>query len=408
MKTRSPRQTQVTLAVVGIVLIALNLRPTITSLGALLDRIQDDIGMSGTVAGVATTMPVLAFAAVGAGVPALIKRTGLIPGVLLANTLLATGLILRAVTGTSVAWLLIWTAVATSGIAIANIVLPSLVSEFFRHNPGPVTGAYTMALQVGSSIGAGLTVPLAHVFGGWQGGLGIWAALAIVAAPPWLALLARNRNSATPGPRDTHMEAATGDTPVGPEQLRLWRNHLAWGLAVLFGMQALSAYVIMGWLPQIYRDAGLSAGASGALLAVVMAVAAPIALALPVIADRLADQRILVVIVTMSLAVGYVGLIMAPAAASWLWAVFLGIGSGAFPLALGLISLRSRTSASTTALSAFAQSTGYVLAAGGPVLVGALHQITGSWLTPLGLLLVLLVPQMWGGLIAGQDRYLDD
>lgn len=176
----------------------------------------------------------------------------------------------------------------------------------------------------------------------------------------------------------------------------------------MFGMQALSAYVIMGWLPQIYRDAGLSAGASGALLAVVMGIAAPIALALPLIAVRLTDQRILVAVVTASLGAGYVGLIAAPAAASWLWAVFLGVGSGAFPLALGLISLRSRTSAGTTALSAFAQSTGYVLAAAGPVVVGALHQFTGSWLAPLGLLLVLLVPQLWGGLIAAQNRYVDD
>ena len=391
-------------------LLALNLRPTITSLGAVLDRIQDDIGLSGTIAGVATTMPVLAFATVGACVPALVKRTGLIPGVLLANALLGAGLILRAVTGTSVVWLLIWTAVATSGIAIANVLLPSLVSQFFPRSPGPVTGAYTMALQIGSSIGAGLTVPLAHALGGWQGGLGIWAVLAIIASPPWLALLVRDRNTSTASSERAHTVAAAGDnrSPAPPERLRLWRNNLAWGLAVMFGMQALSAYVIMGWLPQIYRDAGLSAGASGALLAVVMGIAAPIALALPLIAVRLTDQRIVVAVVTASLGAGYVGLIAAPAAASWLWAVFLGVGSGAFPLALGLISLRSRTSAGTTALSAFAQSTGYVLAAAGPVVVGALHQFTGSWLAPLGLLLVLLVPQLWGGLIAAQNRYVDD
>src|SRR5699024_6765358 len=276
-------------------------RPTITSLGAVLDRIQDDIALSGTIAGVATTMPVLAFATVGACVPALVKRTGLIPGVLLANTLLAAGLIMRAVTGTSVVWLLIWTAVATSGIAIANVLLPSLVSQFFPRSPGPVTGAYTMALQIGSStgagltvplantllaaglimravtgtsvvwlliwtavatsgiaianvllpslvsqffprspgpvtgaytmalqigssIGAGLTVPLAHALGGWQGGLGIWAVLAIIASPPWLALLVRDRNTPTASSDRAHTVASAGDNPAPapPERLRLW------------------------------------------------------------------------------------------------------------------------------------------------------------------------------------------
>src|SRR5699024_7199637 len=243
-------------------------------------------------------MPVLAFATVGACVPALVKRTGLIPGVLLANALLGAGLILRAVTGTSVVWLLIWTAVATSGIAIANVLLPSLVSQFFPRSPGPVTGAYTMALQIGSSIGAGLTVPLAHALGGWQGGVGIWAVLAIIASPPWLALLVRDRNTPTASSDRAHTVASAGDNPAPapPERLRLWRNNLAWGLAVMFGMQALSAYVIMGWLPQIYRDAGLSAGASCALLARGLGIAAPGAFAFPRRSVRRAYPRTLVFI----------------------------------------------------------------------------------------------------------------
>src|SRR5699024_1701826 len=248
----------------------LNLRPTITSLGAMLDHIQHDIGMSGVTAGFATTMPVLAFATVGAGVPVLVRYTGLIGSVLLADVMLFVGLVLRAITGTSPVWLLVWTAVATSGIAIANVLLPSLVSEFFAHRRGTATGAYTMALQIGSSIGAGVTVPLAGALGGWQSGLGAWAILAILAAPPWIALLAANPTPTAAHHNDSSRDSAADHDAPARGKLRLARNRLAWGLAVLFGMQALSAYVIMGWLPQIYQDAGLSPEAAGVLLAVVM------------------------------------------------------------------------------------------------------------------------------------------
>lgn len=364
--------------------------------------------MSGVAAGVATTLPVLAFATVGALAPALVQRAGLVPSLLVADSALATGLLLRGFSGNSVVLLLTWTAVATSGIAVANVLLPSLVAKFFSHRVGPVTGAYTMAMQAGSAAGAGLTVPLARAWGGWHFGLGSWALLALVALPPWVVVYMRLR---PPGAAHapSHQAANHGPSSDQPERrIRLQRSGVAWGLAVFFGMQALAAYVVMGWLPQIFKDAGLSPGKAGMLLAVVLAVSAPMALALPIIANRLSDQRILVVVVSLAMGFGYIGLAVAPASGSWLWSASLGIGQGAFPLALGMIGLRARSASITTSLSAFTQSIGYVFAAFGPFAVGALHQLSGTWAVPLILLTVLLIPQLCGGLLAGRNRYVED
>lgn len=189
---------------------------------------------------------------------------------------------------------------------------------------------------------------------------------------------------------------------------RVVRTSLAWALTVFFGMQALAAYVMMGWLPTIYQDAGLSPALAGVMLAVVMGVGAPVALILPVLANRMRDQRLLTMIVTVALGCGYVGLIVAPEAGAWVWAVLLGIGSGAFPLALGLIGLRARTGTATATLSAFAQSVGYLLALIGPLGVGILRDATGGWTVPLLMLLALLVPQFIGGLVCGRAEFIED
>jgi CP family cyanate transporter-like MFS transporter len=262
-----------------------------------------------------------------------------------------------------------------------------------------MTGLYTMAMQLGSAAAAGGTTPLADAGGSWRAGLGVWALPAVLALVPWIIALRGHS-------RDGRVSTATRAKTTA--KVSLAHNPRAWSLAVFFGLQSLSAYVVMGWLPEIYRSAGVDPSTAGILLSVVMALAAPIALLLPALANRLPDQRPLVVAVTVAMAAGWVGLAVAPRSGAWCWAVLLGIGSGAFPLALTLIGLRARTAATTTSLSAFAQSAGYVLAVAGPLTVGALHQFTGGWNAPLVLLLVLLGPQLIAGLIAGQGRAIDD
>jgi len=380
----------------GVILVALNLRAGITSLGAVLGQVQADLGLDDVQAGLLTTLPVLAFATVGALTPLLVRQAGLVVGMLTSGLLLVSGLALRTTAGSSTT-LLLWTAVAMAGIAIGNVLLPAAVKRYFPYRLGVMTWLYTMAMQFGSAVAAGGTTPLADASGSWRAGLGAWALLAVLALPPWIITL-RMRS------RDGRVSCTAGGQR--PTEIGLARNPLAWSLAEFFGLQSLSAYVVMGWLPEIYQSAGVDRGTAGVLLAVVMALAAPIALLLPAVAGRLPDQRLLVVAVTVAMAVGWVGLAVAPRSGAWWWAVLLGIGSGAFPLALTLIGLRARTTAMTTSLSAFAQSAGYVLAIAGPLTVGVLHQLTGSWTPSLVLLIALLIPQLVAGLSAGQDRQI--
>jgi CP family cyanate transporter-like MFS transporter len=164
----------------------------------------------------------------------------------------------------------------------------------------------------------------------------------------------------------------------------------------------------MGWLPQIYQDAGVSAGESGLLLAVTMVISVPVSFVLPSLAATRGDQRLFVVVLASCGLAGYAGLALAPAAAPWLWAALAGLSNCCFPLALTMIGLRARSAAGVARLSAFAQSLGYLIAVPGPVLVGGLYQGTGSWYAPIGLLAALLVPQMAAGLVAGRARHVED
>lgn len=391
------RRLTAALTVAGIVLIALNLRPAVASMGALLGDARAALHMSGVETGLLTTLPLLAFGIVGGVAPALSRWLGGQLATVLAVLTLAAALLARPWAGSGTA-LLAWTALACSGIAVANVLLPALVKAFFPHRLGLVTGMYTMAMQLGTALSAAVAVPLAQVTGGWRSGLASWGIVAAVAVIPWLVTLRGSAVTAT----------ATAGHDRSPSVPLLLRSPVTWGVIGLFGMQSLGAYVVLGWLPQIYRDAGLAPATAGMLLGLVTAVAAPFGLLLPTLATRRGDQRPFAVVVTLASGLGYGGLMVAPVAGAWLWPVLIGVGNAAFPLALTLIGMRARSLATTTRLSAIAQSLGYLLASGGPLAVGIIHDATGGWGAPLILLIALLVPQLVAGLAAGRNRYLED
>ncbi|MDG4807243.1 MFS transporter [Micromonospora sp. WMMD1120] len=380
-------------------LVALNLRAVVTSLGALLDEVRDGLGLSGAVAGLVTTLPTIAFAGLGALTPWLVRRVAPARVLVVAMLALAVGQVLRVATDSAVVFVLT-SALALSGIAVANILLPMLVKQHFPHRTGLVTGAYTMALTVGTTVAAASAVPIAHAFGSWRAGLGVWAAMAAVAVLPWVPLALRTRAAAR---RVTPTAVAAASARVRPA-----RTRLGWAMAIYFGAQSLSGYAIMGWLAQLFRDAGYQPEAAGLLLAGVTALGVPIALLMPTVAGRLGSLRPLVLGLTTASTLAYLGLALAPHPAALLWVTLLAIGQGAFPLILTAIGLRARTAEGTVALSAFAQSTGYVIAALGPLLVGILYEATGGWTAPLGFLLGALAVQTAAGMAIARPRYVED
>ncbi|MEU9465578.1 CynX/NimT family MFS transporter [Streptomyces avermitilis] len=407
-ETPSTRAWRTRLVVVGIVLTALNLRPAITSLGALLEEVRDGLGMSGSVAGLLTSVPPLCFAVFGVMAPRLARRFGAAAVVGAGMVAITAGLVIRPYAG-GTAGFLAGSALALMGIAVSNVLMPVIVKRWFPDRVGSMTGLYSMALALGTSAAAAVTVPLTDALGGsWQSGLAVWAGLAAAAVLPWIPLV-RARAAA----EDTHgfvgsPEEAAAAAPQEPDGLRITRSRTAWALAVFFGLQATAAYITMGWMAQIFRDAGVAAGTAGLLLAVTMVMGVPLAFVIPRLATRLPHQGPIAVVLGVCGLAGYAGLYFAPAAGAWAWALLLGVSNCAFPLALTMVGMRARTGAGVAKLSAFAQSTGYLISIPGPLLVGVLYQHSGGWGLPIALMAGLMIPQIVVGIVAGRNRTVEE
>lgn len=379
----------------AVMLVAASMRSPVTSLGALLVDVQEGLGLDPALAGTLTSAPTLVFGLVGASVPFLLRRLPTGQAITASMAMIVVGTAARG--AGSAIWLLVGTLVAMAGIAIVNVLLPVVVRSGFPSREGWMTGLYVSTLQVGAAGGASLSVPIADAAGGWQAGLAWWAAPALVGSVVWLSA---SRMVSSHGRRD-----AAGSTLTWS---RLVRDRTAVSVALLFGVQSAIAYVLMGWLPTVFRDAGLTPTAAGSMLAIAIVVATPAGVVLPTWVARRPDQRAFVWIVSVPWAVGFVGLIVAPTTVPYVWATLIGIGLASFPVALLLMGLRSATAADTRQVSAFAQGIGYLVALPAPLLFGVLRDATGSWTIPLVVLVVLLAPLIGFGLVAGRSVHIGD
>ncbi|GGI03367.1 MFS transporter [Egicoccus halophilus] len=409
------------LAGTAVFVTALNLRPAASSFGALLPALRQDIGMPSALAGVVTSLPPVCFGVFGLLVGRWARRrdTAL---VLVAAMLVTSVSLLARVLVDDPLLVLWWTVPALGGMGVGNVLLPVAVKRWFPRHVGRATGLYSMALALGTAAAAAASVPVAEAFGSWRVGLGVWALPPLFAVPVWLLARRRSADDA-PGGRVPSRAGSAGaaavdapDDPVrdegagarwSPAAARVHRHPRAWALAGYFGLQSLAAYVVMGWLPSIYQDAGVDPTTAGLLLAWVMVLGAPVSVVMPELAARREDQRVFVVGLSLLALAALVGLLLVPTVLPALWATLLGIGMGAFPLALVLIGLRARSAEGTARLSALSQGVGYLIAAGGPFAIGLLHDATGSWTPPLLVLIGLQLPQLLLGLVVARPGTVD-
>jgi CP family cyanate transporter-like MFS transporter len=289
---------------------------------------------------------------------------------------------------------LVLSMLALGGMAMANVVLPSLVKLHFPERIGLVTAIYTTALSVGLTAALWLTVPIAHALGDWREGLGAWAVIAVVAAVPWLGLVSHDRHLERPDRSISYLDVLR--TPLGK------------AMAVYFGFQSLQAYVVFGWFATLWRDAGYSATEAGLLVGLVAATAIPLSLWAPTRLARSEDPRGLLFAIMASYLVGYVGLMVAPYGPAVVWALFVGVGTTTFPLILTLLGLRARTPGGTAALSGVTQSVGYLIAAAGPFTIGAVYDATDGWTWPLALLLATVLPLFAVGAYVARPVVVED
>ena len=381
------------LVLVGIVVVSFNLRPAAVAVGPVLAEVTDELGMSSTVAGLLTTLPVLAFATFGMLTPGVAARVGLHRVTLGSLLFVVVGLGLRSRTDDVTAFLLL-SLLALAGMAAANVLLPSLVKLHFPERIGLLTSIYTTSMAVGLTLASMTTVPLSEATGSWRNGLGVWALTALVAAVPWLVLLRH----------DSALERGAVEVRLG----QVARTRLGWLMAVFFGLQSMQAYSLFGWFAQVYRDAGFSPTTAGLLLGVITMVSIPLSLWLPTLTARLANPAPVILSLVALYPVGYLGLVVAPVGGAWLWALALGTATAVFPVVLTLIGLRARTSGGTAALSGFTQGVGYLLATAGPFSVGLVHDLTDGWTVPLVLLTLLALPQAVTGWMVSKQRYVED
>jgi MFS transporter, CP family, cyanate transporter len=378
------------LLVVGFLLIAANMRAALTSVGPLLETIRRDIGLTAGQAGFIGTLPLLTFSAISPQVPRLARRFGIDLMLWLAMAMLVVGIVLRSLPVAGLLW--VGTVLLGAAIAVANVLLPSMIKRDFPDRIGAVTGVYTAVIGVVASTAAGVAVPLAGVFpGGWRTALGCWAGFALVALAVWSPQLRRRH-------RAPEQETVKPRAP--------WREPLAWEVSAFMALSACGFYTMLAWFPSIVVSTGASEEYAGWMLFVYQIVGVVMSGVIPLLLPRLADQRPVAAGGALLAMLGYLGLLVVPGAAA-VWAVLTGVGAGTlFFLALAFFSLRAADPRSSASLSGMGQSIGYLFAALGPVAIGALHDWTGGWTAPLAVLAVLAAVHTVVGLRAGRDAHV--
>ncbi|MFC0298087.1 CynX/NimT family MFS transporter [Geobacillus jurassicus] len=377
----------------AVITLAVNLRAPLTTVGPLVSDLQRALDLSYAAAGALTTIPLLAFAFLAPAAAALARRFGMKRTLFFSLIVLLVGELLRPLSG--VVWLFAGTALIGAAIAVDNVLMPALVKESFPERVGLMMGVYTVTMNMSAAFASGMAVPLADGWGlGWQGAFRFWALFAALALVVWL-------------PQARRREA--GGAPAGSGRSTLWRSALAWQVTLFMGLQSFFFYCIVTWLPELGQSKGMAADAAGWLLFFFQFAQLPMMFVSPMLAERMDDQKGLIGSAVLLMAFGTLIFFIGQGWLLWLGALLAGIGAGmAFSLAMMLFTLRTRRPLEAAQLSAMAQSVGYLLAAAGPPLFGALYDAAGRFTAPLGMLLVVCAAMMAFGLGAARNKYVEE
>lgn len=378
------------LVLLGVLAVALNLRPALTSLAPLLGDIQAQTGLGASAAGLLTTAPVLCLGLFGPLAPWLARRIGIERSVGAFLLVLALGCLLRSTVVPL--GLFAGTLMAGAGIGVIGILLPAVLKREFPAHAAQLTGVYTLLLCLGAATAAGLTVPVAARFdNSWRAGLAIWCLPALLAFFAWSPQLLGRAPAPAP-----EVHRAT-----------IWRDSLAWQVTLFMGLQSSLAYCVFGWLPFILQSRGVPVLESGLLLSVSIGAQLLTALGGPFIATAFRDQRPAVLLFMGLTLAGLLGILYAPLAMGTAWAIVLGLGQGGtFSVALSLIVLRAHDAPMAGRLSGMAQSVGYSLAALGPLLVGTFYDWRGDWHAAAVMFCLITLVGTLAGLGAGRRRFV--
>lgn len=380
--------------ILGIILIAFNLRPALASVGPLISEIRIATGLSNTMLGLLTTLPLICFGMISPVTTVFTRKLGIEGTLLLSMVLVAGGLSFR-IPGTPI-YLFIGTAVLGIGIALGNVLLPSVVKKDFEAYSGVMTSVYSGMLGVGAAMAAGISLPLAEISAlGWEGALGIWALPAVLALLIWWPQIRSNRMT-------------SANRSVRASLKHLGSSYTAWSIALYMGLQSFAFYVVLAWLPDILTSFGIEARQAGWLLSISQLAGVAGSVLIPPLAEKMKNQIAMVVGLSLAEAFSIAGILLEWNEVMLPLVIVLGLSlGGSFGLALLFIVLRTDDPDTTTELSGMSQSVGYLLAAVGPMMMGALFDITRNWTIPLALLLLIVFFKSLFGIHSGKNQKID-
>lgn len=380
------------LLIIGVILIAANLRAPLTSIGSLITFIRTDLEISHAVAGTITTLPLLAFAILSPFAPKIAHKISMEKTIFISLIILAVGIVLRSLFGP----IALFAGTALIGVAIAfgNVLLPGFIKMNFPLKIGIMTGIYGVFMNIFAALGSGLSVPFTTIGQiGWEGSLVIWSIPAFIAIIIWAPQLKKANNP---------VEAENVEQE---KKSSLLRSPLAWFITLFMGLQSLIFYTLITWLPEILQTIGYSSSSAGWMLFLMQFALIPFTFIIPVISERLKNQSLLGGMTAVFFALGIAGVLIGIKSLIPISVILIGIAGGsAFSLSMMFFSMRTSSAIEASEMSGMAQSIGYLLAAIGPVIFGALHDMTGNWMMPLIMLIGVACVIFIAGIKAGKQK----
>lgn len=386
--------------VLAIIFIASTLRAPLTSVGPVVDEIKQVMDINNSIAGILTTIPLIIFAIVSPLVSKVTSRLTMSRTILYSTVLLIIALYLRVAGDFNV--FLIGTILLGVAIAFGNVVLPSYVKWYFPMQIGLATGIYSGTMNFTAGLGGGLSFPLSEITPiGFRLSLAFWIILAVIAIILWLPKARKG----------TELEKATATQYQAKKtkKVSIVKSKLAWMVALTMGFQSMIFYTVVAWVPSILVDRGLDPSTAGYLLMLNQFSQVPMTFTFPIIASKLKDQRILIVIITILFLLGFSLFFTQSLVLLVVGIIIAGLAMGAcFSLCMTFFSIRARTSEGSIALSGFGQSVGYLIAAIGPFLIGYLHDATGNWVSGIIALIIMSILFFIFGYPASKQNVIED
>lgn len=378
-------------ALLSLVFISLSIRPPVASIGPLVDELVRTESLSILQVSLMTSLPIVCFGIGAFASPALVKRFTLNKAMMFVLVGLTLAMILRLIGGFPI--LISTTVMIGFTIAIANVLIPTIVREQFPDRIEIITGVYVTLLAISASFAAGIAVPSSQLLGGWRGALAVWVIPAVLAIIFWIPLF-----------RSESVGKVTSVSEHAEERRAVVRSPLTWGIVAFFGLQSGGFYSILNWFPSLLIDRGMSAVDAGSLLGLTTFVGVPSGFVASLLFRRFKSLSFIAVLMTTFTLSGLLMIWLFPELLV-LACVITGFGFAAtFPLSLTLIGSRASTNTQTTQLSALAQGWGYLISAAGTFGFGLLRDLTGSWNASLVLVISLTFVQLFAGGLAGRDK----